>query len=94
MEPIIDALQLTWQGYGVSEYVLYVVAAAALVGAYWSWQRTALAVWGVLYVWSMVALLGGQYFDVNEGLNALWLCTYALLGFFLLGYFIYSNLKD
>lgn len=95
MEPIMDAWKSAWQGYGISNYALLVASLVAAVSAYRNWQKTLLVVWILVYVWTMTILLGGggAGFDMQEGMNALWVCCYGLFGFLFLAFLIYTNLK-
>ncbi|MCK6495182.1 MAG: hypothetical protein KJ050_02680 [Candidatus Omnitrophica bacterium] len=94
MQDLIDAWKTAWSGYGVSDYALFFGIGIALVCAYRNWQKTFLITWVVVYGWSMIVLLSGQYIDINAGMLALWVCTYGLLGFLFLSFLIYTNLKD
>jgi hypothetical protein len=94
MEEIIEVLSDTWQGYGISDSVLYIGLLAAAICAYVDWQKTCLAAWGLFYLWSMFAILSDGAIIMEEGFNAIWVCGYGLLGFFLLGILIYTNLKS
>ena len=93
MDELIEAWKTAWQGYGLSDYPLLLAILVAAVCAYRNWQKTALVAWLIVYAWTMVVLVSGQYIDMNAGMLALWVCTYGLFGFFLLGFLIYTNLK-
>jgi hypothetical protein len=93
MNELVEAWKEAWLGYGISDYSLLVAIIIIAVSAYRNWQKTALIAWLLAYSWSMVVLLSGQYIDINAGMLALWVCSYGLLGFLVLGFLIYSNLK-
>lgn len=94
MNELIEAWKQAWLGYGVNDNYLIVAAVIAAVCAYRNWQKTILIAWLLFYGWTMTVLLSGQYIDINAGMIALWVCTYGLFGFLLLGMLIYTNLKN
>ncbi len=93
MNDLVEAWKEAWKGYGISDYSVIIALVIAAVCFYRNWQKTALILWLLIYSWSMTVLLSGQYIDINAGMIALWVCTYGLFGFLLLGVFIYYNLK-
>jgi hypothetical protein len=94
MDQIINAWGDAWQGYGISEYLLYLFLGVAAALAYRNWQRTLLVVWLAFYSWSMAVILSSDSLDMESGMTALWVCFYGLVGFILLGFMIYINLRE
>jgi len=94
MREIFDLLESTWASYEIGETYIF-LAVLLLVFLLWrNWQKTSLGIWAVLYSWTMWVLLSSPGYDLQEGFNAVWVCTFGLLGFIALGGLIYQVLKS
>jgi len=93
MEPLIETLKTEWATYGIPDIFTVATAIIVAVFGYRNWQRTGLAVWVIFYGWTMAVFLSSDTLDLYEGMNSVFVCTYGLGGFFVMGYFIYENLK-